>query len=214
MTGPAAAGNGPDPRACHPLAGERSVVFLRNVVDHPQIEIGDYTYYHDFTGPERFLEQVRYLFDFVGDRLIIGRFCAIAAGATFLMNGGNHAIDGLSTYPFSIFRQGWEAGEPEAWPSRGDLVVGNDVWIGHRATLLPGVRVGDGAVIGAASVVAGDVPPYAVVAGNPARVVRMRHPPEVVARLLELRWWDWPIDAITANVRALARGDLAALEPP
>lgn len=207
-------GAGPDPRTRFPLPGQRSVVFLRAIVDHPQVEIGDYTYYHDFAAPERFLDQVRYLFDFVGDRLIIGRFCAIASGATFLMNGGNHALDGLSTYPFSIFGQGWEAGEPEAWPSRGDLVVGNDVWIGHRATLLPGVRVGDGAVIGAASVVTADVPPYAIVAGNPARVVRLRHPPHVVVRLLELRWWDWPVERITANVRALAGGDLAALEPP
>lgn len=204
--------NGPEPLARHPIAGEPSMVFLRSIVANPQIEVGDYTYYHDFDDPQGFERNVRYLFPFVGDRLVIGRFCSIASGATFLMNGGNHALDGISTYPFGIFGQGWEGAMPEAWPARGDLVVGNDVWIGYRATLLAGVTVGHGAVVGAMSVVTADVPPYAIVAGNPARVIRHRQPPEAVARLLALAWWDWPIERITHHARIIARGDVAALE--
>jgi virginiamycin A acetyltransferase len=205
---------GPDPTARHPLPGETSVVFLKPVVRNPQIEVGDYTYYHDFEDPLGFEKNVRYAFPFEGDRLVIGKFCSIAAGATFLLNGGNHRIDGVSSYPFGVFGQGWEAAMPETWPSRGDTVVGHDVWIGYRATLLPGCAVGHGAVIGAMSVVTGEVPPYAIVAGNPARVVGMRHPEPDVARLLAIAWWDWPIERIAANVRTIALGtadELAAL---
>jgi virginiamycin A acetyltransferase len=201
----------PDPRARHPIPEVPSIVFLKNVVDHPQIEVGDYTYYHDFDDPLGFERNVRYAFPFVGDRLVIGRFCSIAAGATFILNGGNHLLDSVSTYPFSIFGGAWGQATPAAWPHRGDLVVGNDVWIGYRATLMPGVRVGDGAVIAAMSVVAADVPPYAVVAGNPARVVRYRHSETDIAALLALRWWDWPIERITANLRAIALGRAADL---
>ncbi|HET6522492.1 MAG TPA: CatB-related O-acetyltransferase [Geminicoccaceae bacterium] len=203
---------GPDPRARFPIPSQPSMVFLRNVVTNPQIEVGEYTYYHDFDDPLGFERNVLYAFPFVGDRLVIGRFCSIAAGATFVLNGGNHLIDAVSTYPFGIFGAGWEGALPEAWPDRGDLVVGNDVWIGFGATLLPGVRVGDGAVIGAKSVVASDVPPYAIVAGNPARVIRYRHPEAAIARLLALRWWDWPIERITAGVRTIALGDVDELE--
>ncbi|MEX2642327.1 MAG: CatB-related O-acetyltransferase [Acetobacterales bacterium] len=202
----------PDPSARYPLGPDAGVVFLKNVVDNPQIEVGEYSYYHDFDDPPGFERNVRYLFPFVGDRLVIGRFCAIGAGATFVMNGGNHVTDTVSAYPFGIFGGDWARAMPEAWPHHGDMVIGNDVWIGFRATLLPGVTVGDGAIVGACSVVAADVPPYAVVAGNPARVVRMRHGEADVNRLLSLRWWDWPIDRITACVREIALGDLDALE--
>ncbi len=204
--------NGPDPATRYPLGCERSMVFLKNVVTNPQIEVGDYTYYHDFDDPTGFETNVRYLFPFIGDRLVIGRFCAIASGATFIMNGGNHRTDGIATYPFGIFGQGWEAAMPESWPHKGDLVVGHDVWIGYRATLMAGVTVGHGAVIGAMSVVTADVPPYAVVAGNPARIIRHRQPPEAIERLRRLAWWDWPVDRITRHVRAIASGDVDALE--
>jgi virginiamycin A acetyltransferase len=209
MTAPT---DGPDPTTRYPLPGERSMVFLKNVVANPQIEIGDFTYYHDFADPTGFEANVRYLFPFVGDRLVIGRFCAIAHGATFIMNGGNHRTDGIATYPFGIFGQGWEPALPQSWPHKGDLVVGHDVWIGYRATLLAGVTVGHGAVIGAMSVVTSDVPPYAIVAGNPARVIRHRQPPEAVERLLRLAWWDWPIARITRHVGLIASGDVDALE--
>ena len=202
----------PDPTRRYPLGDETSVVFLNTVVTNPRIEVGDYTYYHDFDDPLGFERNVRYLFPFADDRLVIGRFCAIAHGATFIMNGGNHQTDGLSTYPFGIFGGGWAEAMPESWPCRGDLVVGHDVWIGYRATLLAGISVGHGAVIGAESVVTSDVPPYAVVAGNPARPIRHRHPPATVERLLALAWWDWPIEHITRHVHLLAAGDVEALE--
>lgn len=204
---------GPDPDTPYPLAAARRVAFLKNLVDHPMIEIGDYTYYDDPDGPERFVETcVRYHFEHMGDRLVIGRFCALAAGVRFIMNGANHALDGVSTYPFSIFGGGWE--DPEAdWAkgSRGDTVIGNDVWIGRGATVMPGVRVGDGAVIGAGAVVARDAPDYAVVVGNPARVVKMRFSQTDVARLLEIAWWNWPPETITANLAAIRNGDIDAL---
>ncbi len=203
----------PDPTLRYPLGVERSVVFLKAVVTNPHIEVGDYSYYHDFDDPTAFeTRNVRYLFPFESDRLGIGKFCAIGHGATFIMNGGNHCTDGLSTYPFGIFGGGWAGAMPETWPTKGDLVIGHDVWIGYGATLMAGVRVGHGAVIGAMSVVTADVPPYAVVAGNPARVIRRRQPQDVVERLLALAWWDWPIETITAHVRTIALGDVAALE--
>lgn len=202
---------GPDPATRYPLAGQTSMVFLKNTVSNPQIEVGDYTYYHDFADPLGFERNVHYLFPFESDRLVIGRFCAIAARATFLMNGANHAMAGPSTYPFGIFGEGWEAAMPECWPTKGDLVVGNDVWIGYGATLLAGITVGHGAVIGAMSVVASDVPAYAVVAGNPARVIRHRLPMHDADTLLALAWWDWPIERVTAHVRLIAQGDARAL---
>lgn len=203
---------GPSPSTRHPITGAERVAFLKNFITRPNIEVGDFTYYDDPAGAERFEENVLYHFDFIGDRLIIGKFCSIAAGARFLMNGGNHHVATMSSYPFSIFGNGWEAAAPESWPYKGDTRVGNDVWIGYGATILPGVTIGDGAVIGSLSVVASDVPPYAIVGGNPARVIRHRFDDATIARLLELRWWDWDIGRITQKVRAIAGTDLAALE--
>ena len=204
---------GPNPDASYPLAATRQVAFLKNLVDSPMIEIGDYTYYDDPDGPERFVETcVRYHFEHMGDRLIIGRFCALAAKVQFIMNGANHALDGVSTYPFSIFGGGWE--DPAAdWSkgSRGDTVIGNDVWIGREATIMPGVRVGDGAIVGTGATVASDVPDFAVVVGNPARVVKMRFPEADVARLLEIAWWNWPPEKITANLASIRSGNIDAL---
>lgn len=202
---------GPDPSACFPVPAQPSMVFLKSVVTNPQIEVGEYTYYHDFDDPLGFERNVRYAFPFEGDRLRIGRFCSIASGATFILNGGNHLTDTVATYPFAIFGSGWEHAMPVSWPNRGDITVGNDVWIGFEATLLPGVKVGNGAVIAAKSVVAADVPDYAIVAGNPARVVRYRHPEGDIVRLLALRWWDWPIERITAHVRTIALGSVDEL---
>jgi virginiamycin A acetyltransferase len=208
----------PDPRSPYPLPHAPRVGFLAPLVTRPNIVVGEYTYYDDPAGPERFQdENVLYHFDFIGDRLIIGRFCALAAGCAFIMNGANHRTDGPSTFPFPIFGGEWgDHAELLETPTRGDTVVGNDVWIGFRALVMPGVAIGHGAIVGAGSVVTRDVPPYAVVTGNPARVRRMRYPEEDIARLLALAWWDWPIEAITRAIPLLMAGDidgLAALDP-
>ena len=182
----------------------------------PNIEIGDYTYYDDPDEPERFAERwVLYHFDFIGDRLVIGRFCAIAAGVRFIMNGANHATSGLTTYPFQIFGRGWEEGfdlDDLRDGFRGDTVIGNDVWIGGEAMILPGSRIADGAIVGARAVVSGEVPPYSVVVGNPARIVRRRFDEATIVRLLELQWWDWDAAKLTRNVALLRGNDIGALE--
>lgn len=206
----------PDPAAVHPLPHAARVVFLKSVVRAEGVEIGDYSYYDDPVAPERFYERnVLHHYPAVyGDRLVIGRFVAIATGVRFFMNGANHALGGFSTFPFPIFGGAWSDAAALAAlkeQSRGDTIVGNDVWIGHEALILPGVRIGDGAIIGARAVVAADVPPYAVVVGNPARVVRQRFAADVVAELLSLAWWNWPIAAITAHRQAIAGADMAAL---
>jgi virginiamycin A acetyltransferase len=204
--------HGPSPTTRHPIAGAERVAFLKNFITRPNIEVGDYTYYDDPAGAEQFEQNVLYHFEFTGDRLMIGKFCSIATGVRFLMNGGNHQVATMSSYPFSIFGSGWEGAAPAAWPNKGDTRVGNDVWIGFGATILPGVTIGDGAVIGSLSVVTGDVPPYAIVGGNPARVIRHRFDEATIARLLALQWWNWDIAKITRKVAAIAGADVAALE--
>lgn len=205
---------GPDPATLYPMSGFPQVVFLKNVITRSNIEVGDYSYYDDPQGAERFEEHnVLYHFDFIGDRLVIGRFVAIARGARFIMNGANHAMAGLSTYPFNIFGNGWEKGyDPASVTSRDDTVIGNDVWIGSEAVILPGVTIGNGAIIGAYAVVGSDIPPYAVAVGNPARVVRRRFEPDVVAVLNEIAWWDWQADRITRNLNAIRGADIDALK--
>jgi virginiamycin A acetyltransferase len=204
----------PDPLTRFPMPGIARLAFLKPVVTSPLIDVGDFTYYDDPDGPEAFERNVLYHFDFIGDRLRIGKFSQIAAKATFVMNGANHPQGGLSTFPFFAFGGDWAAawGDAPTGESKGDTLIGNDVWIGTEAMILPGITVGDGAVIGARAVVTADVAPYTIVAGNPARPIRLRVPEDVAARLLALRWWDWPVSAITAAVGALAAGDIDALE--
>lgn len=207
--------NGPDPNHPHPMDGFPQVGFLKPIIGCPNVEIGDYTYYDDpVAGPERFLERcVRYHFEHLGDRLVIGRYCAIAASVQFIMNGANHRFDGFSTYPFAIFGKGWEDLEHDwASGSRGDTVIGNDVWIGTEAMILPGVTIGDGAIIGARAVVAADVPAYGIAVGNPARTAKRRFDDATVDRLLEIAWWNWPAEKVTAHLGAIRGADLAVLE--
>ncbi|MEO9339212.1 CatB-related O-acetyltransferase [Mesorhizobium sp. SB112] len=207
--------HGPSPQTKHPTLFKR-VGFLKPLVNAPNVEIGDFTYYDDPDGPDRFVEKcVLHHYTFIGDKLVIGKFCAIAEGAKFVMNGANHTLAGFSTFPFNIFGQGWEKGfDPEVWKSelRGDTVVGNDVWIGMESVILPGVTIGHGSIVAARAVVSRDVPPYSIAAGNPATPVKMRFDEKTVERLLAVAWWDWPVDKITRNLEAIRGADIDRLE--
>jgi virginiamycin A acetyltransferase len=204
---------GPDPQNKHPMEGFPQICFIKNTVSNPNIIIGDYTYYDDPEDSENFERNVLYHFSFVGDRLIIGKFCALARGVKFIMNGANHAMEGFSTYPFAIFANGWQRAEPEEEPPhKGDTVIGNDVWIGYEAVIMPGVQVGDGAIIAAKAVVTNHVAPYTIVGGNPARPIRQRFEDEVVQALLTIAWWDWDIDKITRNLDKIAGANIEALK--
>ena len=205
--------NGPSPRNKHPMDGYPQVCFINNTVCNPNIVIGDYTYYDDPDDSENFERNVLYHFPFIGDKLLIGKFCALARGVKFIMNGANHKLSGISTYPFQIFGDGWEKVMPETGdlPYKGDTVIGNDVWIGYEALIMPGVKIGNGAIVAARSVVAADVPAYTVVGGNPARPIKARFAPDVAARLEALAWWEWPIEQITRNLPLIVSGDVEAL---
>ncbi len=203
---------GPSPATRCPIPGISRTVFLNTIVTNPNIVVGDYTYYDDFENPENFERNVLYHFDFIGDRLIIGKFCSIASDVKFIMNGGNHRTDWLTNYPFPIFGHGWESAMPDEWPHKGDTVIGNDVWIGYGATLMPGVQVGDGAIVAAQAVVTKSVPPYAVVGGNPAKIIRYRFDEATIEALLGLQWWHWEIEKITRHLPALCGADLHALQ--
>lgn len=202
---------GPSPSLRHPIEGAERLGFLKHFITRPNIEVGDYTYYDDPRGVEQFEKNVLYHFDFTGDRLVIGRFCSIAAETRFIMNGGNHATDWFTTFPFPVFGHGWEAAMPESWPNRGDTVVGHDVWIGYGAVIMPGVRIGNGAIIATASVVTKDVDAFAIVGGNPAVPIRYRFDEKTRSTLQEIAWWDWDAAKITENVEAICGGDIDRL---
>jgi virginiamycin A acetyltransferase len=202
---------GPSPDTRHPIPGQTRLVYLKTVVSNPNIVVGDYTYYDDVDHPENFERNVLYHFDFIGDKLIIGKFCSVAAGVKFIMNGGNHRTDWFTNYPFPVFGHGWESAMPATWPHKGDTVVGHDVWLGYGATLMPGVQVGDGAIVAAQSVVTKPVAPYTVVGGNPARAIRQRFDDDTVQTLLQLQWWHWDIAKITRNLSAICGADLEQL---
>lgn len=205
---------GPDPLNPHPMRGYPQVCYIRNVVKNPNIVVGDYSYYDDPEDPEGFEKNVLYHYPFSTDKLIIGRFCAIARGAKFIMNGANHKLSGLSTYPFGIFGEGWERVIPkqEELPFKGDTVIGNDVWIGYDALIMPGVKIGNGAIVATRAVVTRDVPAYTIVGGNPATKLRERFSAEDRARLEAIAWWNWPAEKITRHLELITGGDLSALE--
>ncbi len=204
---------GADPNNKHPMQGFPQICFIKNTVSNPNILIGDYTYYDDPDDSENFERNVLYHFSFVGDRLVIGKFCAIARGVKFIMNGANHRMGGFSTYPFEIFGNGWEKVMPQEdeVTYKGDTVIGNDVWIGHEAVFMPGVQVGHGAIIAAQSVVVKNVEPYTIVGGNPAKMIRRRFDQPVIEALLEIAWWDWDMAKITRNLEKIVGADIAAL---
>ena len=196
---------GPNPNAIYPNEAIKSVVFIKNVITRPNILVGDYTYYDDVNGAERFEDHVTHHYPFLGDKLIIGKFCAIAKGIEFVMNGANHRMCSVTTYPFNIMGGGWEQFTPtlEDLPLKGDTVVGNDVWIGQNVTVMPGVHIGDGAIIAANSVVAKDVPAYCVAGGNPCKVIKKRFDDELITYLLDMKWWDWDAEKIFKNMAAV-----------
>ena len=194
----------PNKNQVFPLPHYDRLCFLKNIIKNPNIIVGDYTYYDDFEDVHNFEKNVKYHFDFIGDKLIIGKFCQIASGVTFIMNGANHLQNSVSTFPFAIFGEDWkDAMEGKSYPSKGDTEIGNDVWIGFDATIMPGVKIGDGTIIGSKSVVTKDVKPYSIVGGNPAKLIRQRFSEERITELQEMKWWDWPVDKITANLNKL-----------
>lgn len=200
---------GPDKNIKFPLKHYDRLCFLKNVVKNPNIIVGDYTYYDDFENVENFEKNVKYLFDFVADQLIIGKFCMIASDVKFIMNGANHLTDSLSTYPFAIFGKGWESAmNGKTYPQKGNINIGNDVWIGYNATIMAGVSIGDGAIIATNSTVIKDVEPYSIVGGNPAKEIKKRFSKEVITQLLELQWWSWDIEKITRNVQNLTNAEI------
>ncbi|MET0855586.1 MAG: Vat family streptogramin A O-acetyltransferase [Telluria sp.] len=206
--------NGPDPANPHPMEGFPQVCYLKNIIDNPNIVVGDYTYYDDPEDCHNFERNVLYHFPFIGDKLIIGKFCAIARGAKFIMNGANHKVSGFSTYPFQIFGNGWQKvmPGPGELPYKGDTVIGNDVWIGYDALVMPGVKIGDGAIVSSRSVVVSDVAPYTVVGGNPAKLLKHRFEPQVIDALATIAWWDWPVEKITRHLHLIASNDIDALQ--
>ena len=201
---------GPNPASIYPNEHIRQIVYIKNVITRPNILVGDYTYYDDVNGAEKFEEHVTHHYEFLGDRLIIGKFCAIAKGIEFVMNGANHRMCSPTTYPFNIMGGGWEQFTPsfEELPFKGDTVVGNDVWIGQNVTVMPGIHIGDGAIIAANSTVTRDIPAYCVAGGNPCRVIRPRFDAELTEYLLALKWLDWDAEKIFRNMASLCSGDL------
>lgn len=203
---------GPNKDLKFPLDTYDRLCFLKNVVKNPNIIVGDYTYYDDFENVENFEKNVKYHFDFVGDKLLIGKFCMIASDVKFIMNGANHLTNSLTTYPFAIFGKGWEnAMDGKLYPRKGDITIGNDVWIGYNATIMAGVTIGDGAIIATNSTVIKDVEPYSIVGGNPAKEIKKRFTKDTIAKLLELQWWHWDIEKITENVQNLTDNKIEKL---
>jgi virginiamycin A acetyltransferase len=190
-----------DKTQLYPRKEDKTIVYLKNCIKSPFIEVGDYSFYHDFVDDPADFEKkcVLYHYPYVNnDRLIIGKFCSIACGAKFLFNGANHTLSSLSNYPFPVMAEEWDLHIPitEAWDNKGDIVVGNDVWIGFEAVILAGVTIGDGAIIGSRAVVTKDVKPYSIVGGVPAKLIRKRFTDNRIAELLDMKWWDWNEDKI------------------
>ncbi|MFD4820484.1 Vat family streptogramin A O-acetyltransferase [Peribacillus butanolivorans] len=205
--------HGPNPTDKYPIKGNNILQFIKNTITRPNIIAGEYSYY-DAKNGEYFEDQVLYHYEFFGDRLVIGKFCAIAPGVTFIMNGANHRMDGFSTYPFNIFGHGWEKYTPtlDQLPFKGDTIIGNDVWIGMDTVIMPGINIGDGAIIAAKSVITKDVEPYTIVGGNPAKKIKTRFSEEIIRKLLEIKWWDLDIEVISDHIGLILNGDIDNLE--
>ena len=206
----------PDVTKIYPRMNDNTICYLKNIIKNPNIIIGDFTFYNDFVNDPKDFEKrnVLYHYPINNDRLIIGKFCSIACGAKFLFNSSNHTLSSLSTYPFPIFVAEWDTNMlvTEAWDNKGDIVIGNDVWIGYEAVIMAGVRIGNGAIIGTRSVVTKDVPPYAIVGGVPARRIRNRFDDSVIEILQKIKWWDWDIEKIRDHLQAIRNADIETLK--
>ena len=200
----------------YPRTGDKQTVYLNAVIKDTQIEVGDYTIYNDFVANPLLFEKnnVLYHYPILREKLIIGKFCSIACGTKFLFNCANHTLKSLSTYTFPLFYEEWELEKSNittAWDNKGDIVIGNDVWIGYEAVIMAGVHIGDGAIIAACAVVTKDVPPYTIVGGTPAKEIRKRFDTEVIQQLLKLKWWDWSTNKIRQCLPYIAEGKLDEL---
>lgn len=205
-----------NPNLVYSRSGDRQTVYLKNVVSNSNIEVGDFTIYNDFVNDPRDFEKnnVLYHYPINGDRLKIGRFCSIACGAKFLFTSGNHTLRSLSTYTFPIFFDEWNLDKSricEAWDTKGDIELGNDVWVGYEAVIMSGVKIGSGAIIGTRAVVTKDVPPYTVAAGVPAKPIRRRFDDSTIETLEKLRWWDWRDEKLAAAIDAIQTGNIKQL---
>lgn len=198
-----------NPNTLYPIENFEKLCFLKPYIKNPLIKVGEFTYYHDHESVENFEKNVLYHFDFTGDELHIGNFCMIASNVTFIMNGANHLTQSVSAYPFAIFGGDWaHAMEGKEYPVKGNTIIGNDVWLGYNATILPGVQIGDGAIIATNATVTKNVPPYAIVAGNPAKIVRYRFSEQQIEALLKIAWWNWPLEQITEHVSMLTAANI------
>ncbi len=201
----------------YPRTGDKETIYLKNAISNPNIIVGDFTMYNDFVNDPTLFEKnnVLYHYPINQDKLVIGKFCSIACGAKFLFNSANHTLSSLSTYPFPLFFEEWNLEKKEvtqAWDNKGDIIVGNDVWIGYEAVILAGVHIGDGAVIGTRAVVTKDVPPYTIVGGVPAKPIKKRFPEKTISMLLDMQWWNWPNDKIAHNIKAIQAGKIDKLQ--
>lgn len=203
---------GPDKNKAYPNENIKSICFIKNIINNENIIVGDYTYYSS-SNPEEFESRVTHHYNFIGDKLIIGKFCAIASGVEFIMNGANHQLNSISTYPFYIMGNGWEKAMPTpcSLPYKGDTVIGNDVWIGQNSVIMPGVHIGDGAIIAANSIVTKNVAPYTIVGGNPAQVIKKRFDDELVDLLEEIKWWDWEEEKLFNNIDKLTNPNIEVI---
>lgn len=203
----------------YPRTGDKETIYLKHVITNPNITVGDFTMYNDFVNDPTLFEKnnVLYHYSINYDKLQIGKFCSIACGAKFLFNSANHTLSSLSTYPFPLFFEEWGLERKDvtnAWDNKGDIVIGNDVWIGYEAVILAGVTIGDGAIIGTRAVVTKDVPPYTIVGGVPAKPIKRRFPEGVISALLEIQWWNWSEERIARNIGAIQSGNIEQLKQP
>jgi len=213
--GTKSSGSVPDPTSIYPRTGDRNTVYLQNVVRNPRIVIGEFTIHHDFDDPTDFeTANVLYLEPENKDKLIIGKYVSIASGVKFIMSGANHKMSSFATFPFPVVAEDWGLDQAiqEAWDIEGDTVIGNDGWLGYESMIMPGIHIGDGAVVAARSLVTKDVPPFTVVGGLPARVIKKRFSNEVIELLQALKWWDWDVKKVKENIKALTDGNYEALK--